>query len=87
MPLRRRARAAGYRLDLPCENPQPPVLCGLVPGQTITVGESVTVQMCFDDPNGEMLDHMVVRSDPAMPTVVPTGSTVTVTAVFRASPL
>ena len=64
-----------------CDNPQPPALCGSVPEQTITVGESVTVQLCFDDPNGEMLSHRVVSSDPAIATAVATGSTVTVTAV------
>jgi len=64
-----------------CDNPQPPELCGSVPEQTIIVGESVTVQMCFDDPNGELLDHKVVSSDPAVATAVATGSTVTVTAV------
>ena len=45
------------------------------------MGESVTVQVCFDDPNGEMLSHRVVSSDPAIATAVATGSTVTVTAV------
>ena len=57
------------------------MLCGSVPEQTITVGESVTVDLCFDDPNGEMLDHSVVSSDPGVATAVATGSTVTVTAV------
>ncbi|MDE2981350.1 MAG: hypothetical protein OXU74_09155 [Gemmatimonadota bacterium] len=57
------------------------MLCGSVPEQTITVGESVTVTLCFDDPNGEMLVHTVVSSDPAVATVVAAGSTVTVTAV------
>ncbi len=66
---------------LACDNPQPPVLCGSVPEQTITVGESVTVDLCFDDPNGEMLDHSVVSSDPGVATAVAAGSTVTVTAV------
>ena len=64
-----------------CDNPQPPELCGSVPEQTITVGESVTVTLCFDDPNGEMLNHRVVSSDPGVATAVATGSTVTVTAV------
>lgn len=64
-----------------CENPQPPEPCGSVPEQTITVGESATVQVCFDDPNGEVLEHRVVSSDPAVATAAATGSTVTVTAV------
>jgi len=66
---------------LACDNPQPPVLCGSVPEQTISVGESVTVNLCFDDPNGEMLDHRVISSDPGVATAVAAGSTVTVTAV------
>ena len=37
--------------------------------------------LCFDDPNGEMLDHTVVSSDPGVATAVASGSTVTVTAV------
>ena len=64
-----------------CDNPQPPEPCASIPEQTITVGESVTVQLCFDDPNGDMLDHRVVSSDPAVATAAATGSTVTVTAV------
>jgi len=39
------------------------------------------VTLCFDDPNGEMLDHRVVSSDPGVATAVAAGSTVTVTAV------
>ena len=66
---------------LACDNPQPPESCGSVPEQTITVGESVVVTLCFDDPNGEMLDHRVVSSDPGVASAVATGSTVTVTAV------
>ena len=57
------------------------MLCGTVPEQTLTVGESATVTLCFEDPNGEMLTHTVVSSDPAIATAVATGSTVTVTAV------
>ena len=38
-----------------CENPQPPNLCGVIPQQTITVGESASVTACFDDPNGAAL--------------------------------
>ncbi len=58
-------------LVLACENPQ----------QTLTVGETVTVNFCFDDPNEEMLDFLVASSDPGIVTAVATGSTVTVTAI------
>lgn len=64
-----------------CENPQPPQLCGTIPQQTLTVGETATVNFCFDDPNEEMLDFLVVSSDPGIATAVATGSMVTVTAI------
>ncbi len=64
-----------------CESPQPPGLCGSIPEQTLFVGESATVNFCFDDPDGEMLDFLLVSSDPGIATAVAMGSTVTVTAV------
>ena len=64
-----------------CDSPQPPGLCGSIPQQTIIVGETVTVNVCFDDPNGDLLDYLVVSSDPAVATATASGSTVTVTAV------
>ena len=63
-----------------CENPQPPASCGSIPEQTLFVGESATVDVCFDDPNGEMLTFAVATSDPAVATAVVSGSRVTVTA-------
>ena len=63
-----------------CENPQPPDPCGSIPEQTIFVGESVTVDACFNDPNGEMLSFLVTTSDPGVATAVASGSRVTVTA-------
>ena len=64
-----------------CDSPQFPVLCGSPPEQTIVVGETVTVDMCFDDPDGDMLAFEVFVSDPAVATAARTGSTVTVTAI------
>ena len=64
-----------------CDSPQYPVLCGSTPEQTIVVGEVVTVDLCFDDPDGDMLAFEVFTSDPGVATAVATGSTVTVTAV------
>ncbi len=63
-----------------CDNPQPPDPCGSIPEQTIFVGESVTVDACFNDPNGEMLSILVTTSDPGVATTVASGSRVTVTA-------
>ena len=64
-----------------CDNPQPPGLCGSIPEQTLFVGESATVDFCFDDPNEDMLDFLLVSSDPGIVTTVAMGSAVTVTAV------
>ena len=64
-----------------CDSPQPPELCGSIPEQTIFVGETVTVDFCFDDPDGEILELVVISSDPGVATAVATGTMVTVTAV------
>lgn len=64
-----------------CDNPLPPGLCGSIPEQSIFVGETVTVDFCFDDPNGEMLDFRAFTSDPAVATVAAKANTVTATAV------
>ncbi|MYC90469.1 MAG: hypothetical protein F4X15_03275 [Gemmatimonadetes bacterium] len=65
-----------------CYDPQPPAPCGTVPEQTIHVGNSATVTVCFSDPNEEdVLTFAATSSDPGVATVAATGSTVTVTAV------
>ena len=65
-----------------CYDPQPPGPCGTVPEQTINVGNSATVTVCFSDPNEEdVLTFAATSSDPGVATVAATGSTVTVTAV------
>ena len=64
-----------------CENPEPPVSCGSIPQQTITVGEVATVSACFDDPNGDVLVYAAQSSDPGVATATGSGGTVTVTAV------
>ena len=64
-----------------CDNPQPPGACGSIPEQTLFVGQSTTVSVCFDDPNDEVLSFRVTTSDPGVATAVASGSTVTVTAV------
>ena len=66
---------------LACEPPRAPELCGSIPQQMITVGESVTVTACFDDRGGEMLEYEVWSSDPGVATVTGSGATVNVTAV------
>ena len=64
-----------------CDNPQPPDACGSIPEQTLFVGQSTTVSVCFFDPNDEVLSFLVTSSDAGVATVVASGSTVTVTAV------
>lgn len=64
-----------------CENPLSPELCGTLPDQTIAVGETVVVDLCFRDPNGEALDFDAFSSDAGVATVQVAGSTVTITAV------
>ncbi len=61
-----------------CENPQPPLSCAVIPAQTIFAGEAVSVEMCFDDPNGDALVHLAASSDPGVATARVAGTTVTV---------
>ena len=64
-----------------CENPQPPVMCGAIPDQTVVVGDRATVSACFEDPNGDVLSFYAASSDVGIATVSVSGSTLTVTAV------
>ncbi len=64
-----------------CENPLAPELCGTILDQTITVGITTDVALCFHDPNGEALDLEAFSSNPDIATVQLRGSTVTITAV------
>lgn len=64
-----------------CESPLAPELCGPLPDQTIAVGGTVDVALCFRDPNGEALDFDAFSSDPDIATVQLRGSTLTIAAV------
>ena len=68
-----------------CENPQAPVSCGPIPQQTVNVGESTSVSVCFNDANGDMLAYTATSSNPSVATAVAAGSSVTVTAVSPGS--
>ena len=70
-----------------CEAPVAPAVCGALPQQMITVGESTTVTACFDDPDGNTLTYKVWSSDPGVVKVTGAGATVTVTAVSPGSAL
>ena len=62
---------------------QPPVASGSIPAQTMTVGESVPVNVAslFSDPDGDALTYTAISSAPATASVALSGSTATVTAV------
>ena len=70
---------------LSCESPQAPALCGSIPEQTLTVGESATVSACFDA--GEALSYETWTSDPGIAAISGSGASVTVTAVSPGSAL
>ena len=62
---------------------RPPVASGSIPAQTMTVGESVPVNVAslFNDPDGDALTYTAISSAPATASVALSGSTATVTAV------
>ncbi|MYA10084.1 MAG: hypothetical protein F4237_09745 [Gemmatimonadetes bacterium] len=64
-----------------CENPLAPESCGPIPQQTVHVGESASVPMCFNDENGDGVSLSASSSDPVVATAEARGSAVTVTAV------
>ena len=68
-------------LAVACENPQAPISCGPIPQQTINVGESTSVSLCFNDANGDVLAYSATSSNPSVATASAAGSSVTVTAV------
>ena len=56
-------------------------MCGAIPEQTLTVGETATVNACFEDANGDLLTFSASSSDLGVATVSIAGSMVTVTGV------
>ena len=62
---------------------RPPVASGSIPAQTMTVGESVSVNVAslFNDPDGDALTYTAISSAPPTASVALSGSTATVTAV------
>ena len=62
---------------------RPPVASGSIPAQTMTVGESVPVNVAslFSDPDGDALTYTAISSAPPTASVALSGSTATVTAV------
>ncbi len=70
-----------------CDSPLAPMSCGAIPQQTITVGESASVNGCFNDPNGDELAYRVWTSDDGVVEAVGMHGAVTVTAVGPGSAL
>ena len=68
-------------LAVGCEDPVAPVSCGSVAQQTVNVGETATVPVCFNDENGDMVSLSASSSNPAVATATLAGNAVTVTAV------
>ena len=62
-----------------CDNPLAPESCGSVPEQTIPVGKSASLRVCFNDGDGDRLSLSARSSDKSVVTVVMRGSIVTVT--------
>ena len=46
-----------------CENPLPPMACEEMLQVSTLVGELVTADVCFTDPNGDFLTYRVERSN------------------------
>ncbi len=70
---------------LACEAPMAPGVCGAIPEQTITVGESATVSACFEDRDGAGLSYEAWVSDPGVATITEANGSVTATAVSPGS--
>ena len=73
--------AVSAMLPTACENPEPPTLCGAVPQQTVVVGETATVSVCFDDPNGDALSYTASTPDVGVASITVSGNRVTLTAM------
>ena len=69
----------GAVLSGACENPLAPVSCGPIPDQTIPVGKSVGLRVCFSDENGDRVSLSAKSSRSGVAVVGTSGSTVTVT--------
>lgn len=57
-----------------CESPLPPSACGPIAGRTLHAGESASVPVCFNDPDGDALSYAAVSSDRAAVTALAAGS-------------
>ena len=63
----------------------PPTATGTIPGQTVHVGQTVTVPLSqyFDDPDGDALTYAAVSADTKVATAAISGSSALVTGVSQ----
>ena len=73
----------GTEPEPPAQPNRPPVASGSIPAQTLTVGESTTVNAAslFSDPDGDALTYAATSANAGVAAVALSGSTVTITAV------
>ena len=66
---------------------QAPVVMGAIPGQTVNVGETVTVDVSpyFSDPDGDALEYAATTSNASVAAASVSGSTITIGAVAAGS--
>ncbi|MYB97143.1 MAG: hypothetical protein F4X60_01105 [Gemmatimonadetes bacterium] len=64
---------------------RPPGPAGTIPGQTLYIGDTVTVDLppYFEDPDGDALTYTAASSSPAVATAMVAGTTVTIAAVAQ----
>ncbi len=73
-----------FQAAVPNRAPEP---TGAIPGQTVFVGETATVDVStyFADPDGDALSYRASSSDPSVAVVAVSGSEVTIRAVSQGS--
>lgn len=77
----RRATLAGLAILVACGEGQPPQACGTVEDQATGVGQTVTVPVCFQDPEGGALSLAAVSSEETVARTVAGDTAVTVTGI------
>ena len=77
----KRVLLAGLAVPMACGEGQPPRTCEDVPDQETVVGESVTVTVCFEDPEGGEVTIAAVSSPDTIATAISRTTDVTVPGV------
>ena len=63
------------------DDPLAPASCGPLPQVTVTVGETSSVNACFNDANGDVLTLQATSSNPSVATASLAGTSITVTGI------